>query len=104
VEVGIASKAAEQVERMAHLAAKAGLRGLVCSPLEINRLRTILPPAFQLVTPGIRTAADKTDDQMRTLGPQEALQAGASWLVIGRPIYAAADPLAAAQAILGSLA
>jgi orotidine-5'-phosphate decarboxylase len=102
-EIGVPAKVDVQVERLASLAAKSGLRGLVCSPLEIAALRKILPPAMQLVTPGIRTRAEKADDQKRTLSPKEALVAGANWLVIGRPIYAAPDPRAAAEAILASL-
>ena len=102
-ELGGETDVARQVERLALLAAKAGLRGLVCSPLEIVALRRILPPKMQLVTPGIRTGAEKADDQKRTLTPREAIQAGASWLVIGRPITAAADPRAAAESILNSL-
>ena len=80
-----------------------GLRGLVCSPLEIVALRQILPARIQLVTPGIRTGTEKADDQKRTLSPREAMQAGASWLVIGRPIYAADNPRAAAEKILESI-
>jgi orotidine-5'-phosphate decarboxylase len=91
------------VERLALLAAKSGLRGLVCSPLEIAALRQLLPAAMQLVTPGIRTGAEIADDQKRTLTPREAVQAGASWLVIGRPIYASPNPRAAAESILASL-
>ena len=87
----------------AALAAGSGLRGLVCSPLEIARLRQILPAHVQLVTPGIRPADSKADDQKRTLTPKEALAAGASWLVIGRPICAAPSPRAAAETILASL-
>lgn len=102
-ELGGETDVARQVERLALLAAKSGLRGLVCSPLEIVALRRILPPQMQLVTPGIRTGAEKADDQKRTLTPREAIQAGASWLVIGRPITAAADPRAAAESILASL-
>ena len=102
-ELGWETDVATQVERLARLAATAGLRGLVCSPLELAGLRKILPPAVQLVSPGIRSVHDKADDQKRTLSPRDALAAGASWLVIGRPIYAAADPAAAAQAILASL-
>ena len=82
---------------------KAGLRGLVCSPLEIVGLRQILPAHVQLVTPGIRTGAEKSDDQKRTLTPREAIDAGANWLVIGRPIYAAENPRQAAEKILQSL-
>lgn len=88
-----------QVERLARLAVGAGLRGLVCSPLELSLLRSLLPRGIQLVTPGIRTSPDKADDQKRTLSPTEALQAGADWLVIGRPIYAAARPAEAARQI-----
>jgi orotidine-5'-phosphate decarboxylase len=103
-EAGVSAKVGQQVERLASLAAKSGLRGLVCSPLEITALRKILPASIQLVIPGIRTGAEKADDQKRTLSPKEAMMAGASWLVIGRPIYAAPNPRASAEAILASLA
>ena len=99
-ETGCEPSVGRQVERLAQLAVKSGLRGLVCSPLEIADLRRILPAHIQLVTPGIRTGAEKTDDQKRTLTPREAIQAGANWLVIGRPIYAAENPRAAAEKIL----
>ena len=89
--------------RLAQLAVKSGLRGLVCSPLEISALRKVLPAQIQLVTPGIRTGAEKADDQKRTLTPKEAIAAGANWLVIGRPIYAAGNPRAAAEKILAAL-
>ena len=102
-ETGCECNVGHQVERLALLAAKSGLRGLVCSPLEIAALREILPAEIQLVTPGIRTGAEKADDQKRTLSPREAMQAGASWLVIGRPIYAAENPRLAAEKILESL-
>ena len=102
-EIGCEPDVVAQVERLARLAVKAGLRGLVCSPLEIVALRKILPAQVQLVTPGIRTGAEKADDQKRTLTPREAIQAGANWLVIGRPIYAAENPRAAAEKILESL-
>jgi orotidine-5'-phosphate decarboxylase len=75
----------------------------VCSPLEIAMLRQWLPQKVQLVTPGIRTGAEKADDQRRTLSAKEAIKAGADWLVIGRPICAAKDPRAAAEGILASL-
>jgi len=102
-EIGCESNVGHQVERLAALAVKSELRGLVCSPLEIADLREILPAEIRLVTPGIRTGAEKADDQKRTLTPREAIQAGASWLVVGRPIYAAENPRLAAEKILASL-
>ena len=102
-EVGVETNVGKQVERLANLAARAGLRGLVCSPLEIATLREFLPAEMQLVTPGIRATSVRTDDQKRTLSAKEALTAGASWLVIGRPIYAAENPRAAVETILPSL-
>ena len=97
------SNVGHQVERLGSLAAKAGLRGLVCSPLEIAGLRRILPANMQLATPGIRPPDANQDDQKRTLSPKEAIAAGANWLVIGRPIIAAENPRAAAEKILASL-
>lgn len=102
-EIGVTVPPATQVERLATLAAQAGLRGLVCSPQEISALRKILPAEMQLVTPGIRPADSEKGDQKRTLTPKGAMAAGASWLVIGRPITAAPDPRAAAEKILTSL-
>lgn len=102
-EIGCAADVPAQVARLATLAAGAGLRGLVCSPLEIGLLRKTVPASVQLVTPGIRTGAEKADDQRRTLSAREAVAAGADWLVIGRPIYAAAQPREAAESILASL-
>ena len=102
-EIGSDANVGAQVEKLAGLAVKAGLGGLVCSPLEITALRQILPSEVQLVTPGIRTGTEKADDQKRTLTPKEALAAGANWLVIGRPIYAAKNPRVAAEEILQSL-
>ncbi len=102
-EIGGDANVGRQVERLAGLAVRSGLRGLVCSPLEIVALRQFLPDKVQLVTPGIRTGAEQADDQKRTLTPREAIAAGANWLVIGRPIYAAPNPRAAAEAIWKSL-
>jgi orotidine-5'-phosphate decarboxylase len=101
---GADANVGRQVERLASLAVKAGLRGLVCSPLEIALLRQILPAEIRLVTPGIRTGAEAKDDQKRVLTPKEAMEAGANWLVIGRPICAAENPREAAERILASLA
>lgn len=99
--VTLETQVERQVERLARLATGAGLRGLVCSPLELPLLRGVLPASVQLVTPGIRTEPPKAgDDQKRTLGPAEALARGANWLVVGRPIYAAPDPAAAAASLL----
>jgi orotidine-5'-phosphate decarboxylase len=102
-EIGLDVNVEYQVRRLATVATKAGLRGLVCSPQEVAKLRQTIPPAMQLVTPGIRTGAEMADDQKRTLTPREAIQAGANWLVIGRPIYAAENPRAAAEKILESI-
>jgi orotidine-5'-phosphate decarboxylase len=102
-EIGCEPNTENQVLRLARLAVQSGLRGLVCSPLEIVALRKTIPPDVQLVTPGIRSGAEPADDQKRTLTPREAIQAGASWLVIGRPIYAATNPRAAAEKILESI-
>ena len=102
-DVGVEGSIGEQVERLADLAVQAGLRGLVCSPLEVAGLRQRLPAEIKLVTPGIRTGAEAADDQRRTLTAREAVSAGADWLVIGRPVYAAANPREAAETILKSL-
>ncbi len=102
-EIGLDANVDYQVRRLATVAIKAGLRGLVCSPLEVAKLRQALPPNMQLVTPGVRLGTEKADDQKRTLTPREAIAAGANWLVIGRPICAAENPRAAAEKILASL-
>jgi orotidine-5'-phosphate decarboxylase len=102
-EIGLDPNVARQVRRLANMSCKAGLRGLVCSPLEVAELRQTLPVSIQLITPGVRTESSPADDQKRTLTPVEALKAGANWLVIGRPIYAAEDPRAAAEKILATL-
>jgi orotidine-5'-phosphate decarboxylase len=101
--VGVAADPATQVLRLATACADAGLDGVVCSPLEIGPLRTALGREFVLVTPGIRSPGDAPDDQRRTLAPAAALDAGADYLVIGRPISAAAEPMRAAQLILDEI-
>ncbi|HWL67277.1 MAG TPA: orotidine-5'-phosphate decarboxylase [Geminicoccus sp.] len=101
-EAGVAGGTGAQVERLARLAVEAGIDGLVCSPHEIARLRRILPAGVKLVVPGIRPAGPAGDDQKRVMTPQEALAAGADLLVVGRPITGAADPAAAARALLGN--
>jgi orotidine-5'-phosphate decarboxylase len=102
-EIGCETRVGRQVERLAGLGIRAGLRGFVCSPLEVAMLRHSLPEEIQLVTPGVRGTRDPHDDQKRTLTAREALSSGANWLVIGRPICAAPDPRAAAEGILASL-
>ncbi|MGN6387104.1 MAG: orotidine-5'-phosphate decarboxylase [Verrucomicrobiota bacterium] len=102
-EIGLQPNIAKQVERLATLAVQSGIRGLVCSPLEVTALRQIIPSSMQLVTPGIRIESSPKDDQKRTLSPAEAIAAGANWLVVGRPIYAAPNPRQAAEQILARL-
>jgi orotidine-5'-phosphate decarboxylase len=102
-EIGLDPNVTRQVRRLANMANKAGLRGVVCSPREVGEVRQMLPASAQIVVPGIRAESNPADDQKRTLGPQEALSLGANWLVIGRPIYAAENPRAAAEKILASL-
>jgi orotidine-5'-phosphate decarboxylase len=98
-EVGVAGAPAEQVLRLARLTQACKLDGVVCSAQEAAMLRADLGADFRLVTPGIRPAGADAGDQRRVMTPVEALRAGATDLVIGRPITAAADPLAALKAI-----
>lgn len=103
-ELAIAEPVPTYVNRLAALAAGAGIGGCVCSPLEVAALRQIHPEPFQLVTPGIRPAGSSTGDQARVMTPAQAIAAGSSQLVIGRPISAAADPAAAFAACCQELA
>lgn len=98
-EVGVADAPADQVLRLARLTQQCGLDGVVCSAQEAAMLRADLGPDFRLVTPGIRPAGAETGDQRRVMTPSEAIRAGASDLVIGRPITGAPDPLAALKNI-----
>lgn len=102
-EIGVAGSPEQQVVRLGQLAVESGVRGLVCSPLEITPLRSVLSPSVVLVTPGIRPRDAQADDQTRVLTPGEAAHAGANFIVVGRPIFKAADPVAAARAILREL-
>jgi orotidine-5'-phosphate decarboxylase len=103
-EIGVPSTAEAQVARLANVAVAAGLEGLVCSPLEVAMLRSQLPPAIKLVTPGIRPAGEAGgDDQKRIMTPAEAARIGSNYIVVGRPILKAKDPAAAARAILSEL-
>jgi orotidine-5'-phosphate decarboxylase len=98
-EVGIAGNAQQTVSRLANLVQDCGLDGVVCSAREVSVLRRERGSEFLLVTPGIRPAQAERGDQARIATPQEAIQNGASYLVIGRPITQAADPLAALDAV-----
>lgn len=102
-EIGIAGGPDEEVVRLAKLAQAAGLDGVVASAKEIIAIRKACGPNFVIVTPGIRPASSAADDQARVATPSAAIQAGANFLVVGRPITQAADPAAAAEAIVGEM-
>lgn len=103
--VGVGRALPDQVVTLARMAQAAGLDGVVASPLETSVLRSACGPAFGIVTPGIRGASAGTtmDDQARTMGPADAVRAGASYIVVGRPIIGVPDPRAAAEAIAREL-
>ncbi|MCP5345882.1 MAG: orotidine-5'-phosphate decarboxylase [Pseudomonadales bacterium] len=107
-EVGIDSTPEQQVRRLALLSAACGLDGVVCSAAETAMLREIVAPGFCLVTPGIRRPEDAVGDQKRVVGPAQAIAAGSSYLVVGRPINQAPSPqdslIAFNQAVSGVLA
>ncbi|QKT04789.1 orotidine-5'-phosphate decarboxylase [Ectothiorhodospiraceae bacterium 2226] len=102
-EVGMAGTAADNVLRLARVARRAGADGVVCSPREVKALRQTQGRDFCLVTPGIRPRGAATGDQKRIMSPGEAVAAGSDYLVVGRPITEAPDPLAALQAIQGEI-
>ncbi|WAL80611.1 orotidine-5'-phosphate decarboxylase [Shewanella sp. DAU305] len=102
--LGINVPAFEHVQRLAKLTQQAGLDGVVCSAQEATALKSLLGKDFKLVTPGIRPVGSDAGDQHRVMTPPQAIAAGSDYLVIGRPITKAADPLAALQAIHQSLA
>jgi orotidine-5'-phosphate decarboxylase len=110
-QVGIAGPVQSEVRRLALLAVAAGLDGVVASPHEVRAIRKACGPRFLIVVPGIRPAAGlssgksvRKDDQSRTATPAATIRAGADYLVIGRPITAATDPVAAARSILAEIA
>lgn len=103
-EAGFARDTAGLVALRAGQARDAGIGGLVCSPLEAEMVRQIAGPRLAIVTPGIRPKGAALGDQKRVMGPADALAAGATHLVVGRPITAAEDPAAAAKAILAEMA
>ncbi|HSU04555.1 MAG TPA: orotidine-5'-phosphate decarboxylase [Acetobacteraceae bacterium] len=100
---GIQAGIPDQVLRLGRLAIEAGADGLVCSPLEAAALREALGPGPILVVPGIRPTGAAAGDQARTMTPQQAIAAGADWIVVGRPITGSDDPAAAAAAISTSI-
>ena len=100
---GIDADPASHAQRLAALARSCGLDGVVCSAREAAALRSAFGPEFALVTPGIRPAGSRADDQSRIVTPEEAVRNGADYLVIGRPITGADDPVAALSAINRSL-
>jgi orotidine-5'-phosphate decarboxylase len=102
--LGIAGPMERRVVALAKLAQRAGLDGVVASPLEIRAIRRACGPRFLIVTPGVRPAASSRGDQARIATPGEAIRAGADYLVVGRPITSARDPRAAAQRILDEMA
>lgn len=102
-QIGLQGHIGDTVLRLAQLANDSGLDGVVCSAQEATKLRSQHGPDFQLITPGIRPANSEQGDQHRTMTPAEAIAAGSSYLVIGRPITAATDPMTALAAIEQSL-
>jgi orotidine-5'-phosphate decarboxylase len=102
-DLGVDADPADQALRLARLTQQSGLDGVVCSAAEARVLRDALGAGFRLVTPGIRPAGSGSDDQARVVTPAQALANGADYLVIGRPITAAPDPLAALAAINASI-
>lgn len=102
-ETGVELEPEWQVELLAKLAVSSGVRGLVCSPLEIARLRGVLPEDIALVTPGIRPAGASSDEQKRIMTPAEAARAGSNFIVVGRPILKAGNPASAAEKIIGEI-
>jgi len=101
---GVGRSPAAQVELLARMAWEAGIRGLVCSPRELTAVRTLTGPEAVLVVPGIRPAGFEAGDQKRLATPGDALRAGASYLVVGRPITQAPDPAKAVEAIVKEMA
>lgn len=102
-KVGFRSGVENQVVRLAKLAREAGMDGVVASPQEVARIRKECGRRFLIVTPGIRPPKGSLDDQKRVLTPEEAIRAGANYLVVGSPIRDAADPVAAARSIVAAM-
>lgn len=101
--VGVDGKVADQVVRLALLTQEAGMDGVVASPHEVADIREACGRRFIIVTPGIRPAKGKRDDQQRVMTPEEAIRAGVDYIVVGRPILEAKDPVAAAREIVSEM-
>ncbi|MHB8842365.1 MAG: orotidine-5'-phosphate decarboxylase [Candidatus Aquicultor sp.] len=99
-EIGIANAIPEQVVNLAVLAKKSGLDGIVASPHEVSRIREKVGDDFVIITPGIRSSSEDVQDQKRVMSAGEAISAGSSYLVVGRPVLKAGDPAAAASKIV----
>lgn len=103
-EVGISAGVESQVARLARLARRAGMDGVVASPLEVARIRRECGRGFVIVTPGVRSAPAREEDQKRVLRADEAIRVGADYIVVGRPIRDARDPVRAAREIVADMA
>lgn len=103
-ETGVVESAYDAVRRLARLAYEAGVDGVVCSPYEIALVRETIGRDFLIVTPGVRPKGSARDDQARVMTPREARLRGCNYVVVGRPITAAASPVDAARAIVDELA
>jgi orotidine-5'-phosphate decarboxylase len=101
--VGVGGRVADQVVRLALLTKEAGMDGVVASPHEIGDIRQACGRHFVIVTPGIRPVQSRRDDQQRMMNPQEAVRAGVDYIVVGRPILEAKDPVAAARSIVSEM-
>jgi len=102
--IGVTAPLEDQVVRLAVLAERAGMDGVVASPLEVEPIRKSCSGRFRIVTPGIRRASDALDDQTRVTGAAEAVARGADFVVVGRPIRDARDPVLAAEEIVDEIA
>ena len=102
-ELRIHCSVTDQVAHLAQMAVKAGLDGIVCSAVDLPNIKNNLPDSFEIITPGIRPADAEIGDQKRVATPQQAIESGATILVIGRPITAAENPAIAAKAIFESI-
>ena len=102
-EIGVIAKPADQVLALAQLAKDSGMDGVVCSGQEARAIRHLAGKKFLIVTPGVRPAWAATGDQTRVTTPAEAIEAGADFIVVGRPITTAADPREATKKVLAEL-